>query len=167
MAAPAMSFTTKQYQQLISMLNSTSVKQTGSAALSANLAFSHSLSRTTCLSSSHYVSCPSTTWIIDTGASNHMINDPSLFTFVVPFCSLVKLPNNTSIYISPQGKVQLSPNLILLDVLCVPDFHFNLIFASRLSIDSHCCLVFLPSSHLIQDLTSKRMIGVCEEKDGL
>ncbi|KAF5445558.1 hypothetical protein F2P56_034604 [Juglans regia] len=42
-AAPAMSFTPKQYQQLISLLNSTFVKPTSFPAQSANLAFSHSL----------------------------------------------------------------------------------------------------------------------------
>ncbi|KAF5468281.1 hypothetical protein F2P56_012445 [Juglans regia] len=42
--ASTMSFTTEQYQQLISLLNSNSVQPTGSTTQSANLAFSHNIS---------------------------------------------------------------------------------------------------------------------------
>ncbi|XP_041005116.1 uncharacterized protein LOC121250183 [Juglans microcarpa x Juglans regia] len=42
--ASTMSFTTEQYQQLISLLNSNSVKPTDSTTQSANLAFSHNIS---------------------------------------------------------------------------------------------------------------------------
>lgn len=51
------------------------------------------------------------------------------------------------------------------NVFCVLSFHFNLISISKLTCSSNCFLVF--HFFLIQDLTSRKMIGKGEECNGL
>ena len=65
-------------------------------------------------------------WILDSGCTDHMICDQSLFTFS-------KAVNNRTV--THIGKVVLSPDLILDNVLCVPYFQLNLISISKLTLD--------------------------------
>jgi hypothetical protein len=84
-------------------------------------------------------------WIIDTGATDHMISTVSLFTSIIAIISShVKLPNGNYATITHIGTIQLSEHLILHDVLHVPSFSFNMISASKLikSLKSlNCCLI--------------------------
>jgi hypothetical protein len=65
----------------------------------------------------------STPWIIDTGATDHIINCPSLFTTITAVVSsFVKLPNGSVVPVTHIGTVFISYNLILTEVLCVPSF---------------------------------------------
>lgn len=69
--------------------------------------------------------CPSD-WILDTGATDHITCDSSLFvksTVVENF--FVALPNGHRAKVTTVGEVQLSPQLVLHGVLYVPSFHFN------------------------------------------
>ncbi|KAF9684543.1 hypothetical protein SADUNF_Sadunf04G0129000 [Salix dunnii] len=69
-------------------------------------------------------------WIIDTGATDHMINTISLFTSITAIISShVKLPNGNYASVTHIGTVKISEHLILHDVLYVPSFSFNLISA--------------------------------------
>jgi hypothetical protein len=63
---------------------------------------------------------------LDSGCTDHMICDQSLFTFS-------KAVNNRTV--THIGKVVLSPDLILDNVLCVPYFQLNLISISKLTLD--------------------------------
>ena len=73
----------------------------------------------------HHIDTP---WIIDSGATVHMICSTTFFFFVTSKVSYyVKLPNGTSISVSHLGNVQITDNISLKDVLCVPSFCFNLI----------------------------------------
>jgi hypothetical protein len=73
-------------------------------------------------------------WIIDTGATDHMVCSLSFFTTIIATISkFVKLPNGQLALVTHIGTVRISASLILTDVLCVHSFSFNLISASKLT----------------------------------
>jgi len=65
------------------------------------------------------------------------------------------------------GTVKISDSLLLTNVLCVSLFTFNLVYASKLLKNIHCCLIFIHKFCFVQNLTSWETIGVGEEKHGL
>jgi hypothetical protein len=107
-------------------------------------------------------------WIIDTGATDHMVCSLSFFTIIIATISkFVKLPNGQLVSVTHVGTVRISSSLILTDVLCVPSFSFNLISASKLTKFFSCCLIFLADFCFIQNLLTWKMIGVGRENAGL
>jgi hypothetical protein len=73
-------------------------------------------------------------WIIDTGATNHMVCSLSFFTTITATTSkFVKLPNGQLVSVTLIGTVIISASLILIDVLCVPSFSFSLISVRKLT----------------------------------
>jgi len=74
------------------------------------------------------------TWIIDSGASEHMCFDPSSFLFLsylrVPLNN--NIPNSDFIVITHNGVVSLFSDLILHNVLYVPSFKYNLLSIHKL-----------------------------------
>jgi hypothetical protein len=107
-------------------------------------------------------------WIIDTGATDHMVSSIHHFTTITAVVSShVKLPNDQFALVMHIGTVKFLNSLILTDVLCVPSLSFNLISASKLIKSIHCCLIFIHKFCFVQNLTSWETIGVGEEKDGL
>lgn len=73
--------------------------------------------------------CFLNSWIVDSGATNHMTSDLS-------FLSDVKLPDGRFSYASKQGSVSISSTLVLRNVLLVDGLHCHLIFVSQLNRDS-------------------------------
>lgn len=86
-------------------------------------------------------------WIIDTRASHHIAKVLSALHYVrvITGCP-VSLPNG-HILLLPlnKGMCILLKNLMLRDVLFVPEFSFNLIFVSHLVSDNACIIQFTPS----------------------
>ncbi|KAH9725530.1 protein kinase domain-containing protein [Citrus sinensis] len=123
--------TTEQYQQLISILN------LNSTAPAANLTGN----------SVYYSNSTSSSWIIDTGASDHITSSMDSLSHVTPISAHkpVRLPNGSFSQISHIRNINLSEKIRLSKVLCVPDFSFN----------------------LLSDLVSKQMIGLGKEHNGL
>jgi hypothetical protein len=81
-------------------------------------------------------------WIIDTGATDHMICTISLFTSITSVVSrTIKLPNGQFASLTHIGTVRISESVILTDVLCIPFFSFNLISVSKL-INQNDALLF-------------------------
>ena len=69
------------------------------------------------------------TWVIDTGATDHMIHSIKLFTKITSTIhTSVELPNGESVLVTHIGTVKISESLTLVDVLCVSSFflQFNL-----------------------------------------
>ena len=90
------------------------------------------------------------TWVLDTGATDHIIHSTSLFTKITSsLSSFVHLPNGEKVLVTHIGTVQLTPTLILENVICVPTFSFNLISVSKLTKFLSCCLVFLSNYYFI------------------
>jgi hypothetical protein len=117
----------------------------------------------TCLHSS---SSPS--WVIDSGASDHMTGNSSLLSNISDPCSpfSVTVANGTKTPVQGIGTVS-TPNLTFSNVLYLPEFPFNLLSVHKLTVALHCSIVFFPSYCVFQDLKTKRMIGGGFEKDGL
>lgn len=61
-------------------------------------------------------------WILDTRATHHICCTMSAFQSCKPCSISVKLPNNVDVPATHIGVVHLSPNIILKDVLLVPEF---------------------------------------------
>jgi len=124
----------------------------------------------TCLSSStHKVfDITNVPWIIDTGATDHMICSTVFFTQITATVSYnVKLPNGQEILVTHIGTVKLSNLITLENVLCVPSFTFNLLSAPTLTKSICCCFIFLSNVCFLQDLMSWTTIGLGEMKNGL
>ena len=71
----------------------------------------------------------SSDWIVDSGASNHMVRD---LTLLKPGSSVknpgrVQLANGDTTLITNSGSSQLKRGDVIKDVLCAPDFKFNLL----------------------------------------
>ena len=100
------------------------------------------------------------TWVLDTGATDHIIHSTSLFTKITSsISSFVHLPNGEKVLVTHIGTVQVTSTLILEDMICIPSFTFNLISVSKLTKSLSCFLIFLFNYYFIQDLTCWKMIG--------
>ncbi|OIS98915.1 hypothetical protein A4A49_60859, partial [Nicotiana attenuata] len=68
-------------------------------------------------------------WILDSGASNHMTFNKSLLTNIVtlPYPLLVVLPNGYKVKVTEIGSATLVPDIILHRVMFIPFFKYNLI----------------------------------------
>ncbi|KAL6348342.1 hypothetical protein AAG906_005643 [Vitis piasezkii] len=126
-------FTTEQIQQLAQAIRALNHSNSGNIDAYANAA---GLIPSTLVSIN---SSSTSSWILDTGATDHIVSHKSLFTDLKPSnVTTVNLPN---------------------DVLCVPSFNLNLISASKLAKDQNCCIIFFPDYCILQDLVSGKMIG--------
>ena len=103
-------------------------------------------------------------WVIDSEATNHISHQRSSF---ISFKSLpdttVSLPNGVLVSIVGISTIALGRNLILSDVLYIPQFKFNLLSVSCLTKGLHCRVWFDESSCGIQDRTWELMIGMGRE----
>jgi hypothetical protein len=92
---------------------------------------------------SHFHSFKKPPWIVDTGATDHMVYSVSFFTHITAiFSTSVQLPNGVLASVTYIGTIKILNTPILIDVLCVPFFNFNLISASKHIKNLCCCLIF-------------------------
>jgi len=100
-----------------------------------------------------------TEWILDYGASDHMTYafDHLVESKTLKEKSKITLPNGHTSEISSVGKIKLSNELILQDVLYVPVFEYNLLSIPKLTKDSNYIISF--SSQI---LCNK---GLCQQED--
>ena len=111
----------------------------------------------------------SSTWVIDSGAIDHMTGNSSLITTFQshPSTSIVTLADGLTSCALRLGTIHPTPLITLIFVLSLPQFSFNLIFVSKLTCSLNCCISFFPDHCLIQDLSMKRIIGRGREYGGL
>ena len=65
----------------------------------------------------------SISWIIDSGATDHMVSSPLIISHITSHCSMtIKLPNGVDASVIDIGTVQLTPNIVLNNVLCILSF---------------------------------------------
>ena len=115
---------------------------------------SFNVSRTLCMDS----------WVLDSGATNHMTPHSSLLTsFVTLSNNHITIANGTHIPIHGRGNVSLLPSLSLKDVLYVPKLSNNLISIRKLTHDLNCSITFFPTHCTFQDLATGKLIGVVKE----
>jgi len=99
-------------------------------------------------------------WILDTGAMNHVASSMSLFFTHHKIKPIrVKLPNNNYVIAEIVGTVLLTKQIILYNVLYIPVFTLNIIFVQRLISTLHCQLVFSHKVCQILEKNTCKMIG--------
>ena len=108
-------------------------------------------------------------WILDTGASNHMVGDKSILDNVKCISSYpnVRIANGSSLPVTHVGNAYLTPNINLKNVICVPGFKFNLLSIAKATKELNCSATFLPDSCFFQDLCTRMLIGVGRLRDGV
>ena len=74
--------------------------------------------------------------------------------------SFVQLLTGISIPKTHVGTVKINTSLTLHDVLCIPDFKFNLISVSKLAETQGCSCIFTSSNCFLQDHIQKTTIGM-------
>ncbi|CAJ2656645.1 unnamed protein product [Trifolium pratense] len=112
---------------------------------------------------------PSRAWIVDSGASDHMTGDSTLFSSYSPCAGnhKIKIADGSFSAIAGKGSVVLSPSLTLKDVLHVPNLSCSLMSVSKLAQDRNCQTIFFRTHCVFQDLNSGKMIGSAKESGGL
>ncbi|CAL9005654.1 unnamed protein product [Prunus brigantina] len=128
------------------------------AAASTNLCVSDSIPGT-----------GSNTWIIDTGASDHMTYDAKFFD---ELSSNTRDPYITSANglpspITGEGTISLTPTMSLSRALLVPNIHCNLLSVGRLLDTLNASATFYPTHCSFQDLKTHEMIGHGKRIGGL
>lgn len=113
--------------------------------------------------------CNSKTWIIDSGASEHMCFDPKFFLKLIPLSVpvTINLPNSYRIKVTHTESIGIFPNLTLQNVLFVPSFRYNLLSVHRFCSQFACILLFNPEKCVMEDLTMKRKQAFGEAREGL
>jgi len=108
-------------------------------------------------------------WIIDTGATDHMINNPNYLHVKTKVGGVgkVQLPTGDLATVSHVGNLQLSENDVISEVLCIPAFKFNLLSVNKLTKELNCCVSFFPTHCVFQDLLSGKVKVIGEVEDGL
>ncbi|WOH06718.1 hypothetical protein DCAR_0626146 [Daucus carota subsp. sativus] len=142
-------FTATQYQQLLQLLGKENSSVDGSKA--ANVAGN------ICLASVTH------SWIVDSGATDHMCSELSLFTNckdVTGPANYITIPNGKQVLVTQMGEVHIHDNLVLKDVLYVPDFKFNLVSIPKICKDLHCTVSFTDDKCFLQNnLMSLQLLG--------
>ena len=86
------------------------------------------------------------TWIVDSGASDHMTGDSSMFHTYTP-CHKnlnIRIADGTLSKVSGFGLVVIDRELVLTSVLHVPTLDCNLFYVSKFTHDRNCFAKFLP-----------------------
>ena len=107
--------------------------------------------------------------VIDSRVTDHMTGNFSLFTTfqLHPSTSTVTLADGSTSYVLGSRTIHPTPLITLTSIMSLPQFSFNLISVSKLIRTLNCSISFFPDHCLIQDLSTKRIIGRGRESGGL
>ncbi|XP_042056126.1 uncharacterized protein LOC121800672 [Salvia splendens] len=134
-----------QYQQLVSLLQSQlhtqSPTSTPEPPTQPPNTFSGTISFSSTINSIKSSCSRSSTWILDTCATHHVLYDQSLFSYVSPISNaFVNLPNGQTAPVTHIGNIKLTPLITLSSALYVPSFYFNLIKCTHQKFLLYCLL---------------------------
>ncbi|KAJ9552232.1 hypothetical protein OSB04_016277 [Centaurea solstitialis] len=100
------------------------------------------------------------TWINDTGATDHMTNDPSkLVSKCPPKQSKILTANGGGAHVTCEGPAQVSSSMNLDTVLVVPSLSSNLLSVSQITKALKCSVTFWPDECMFQDMRTHRILG--------
>ncbi|KAJ0454457.1 putative RNA-directed DNA polymerase [Helianthus annuus] len=169
-SASVLPFTPEQIAKLLNLVGDKSANVSSTGVESTNVGGE------SCFVSSG-ISCSSsvffegiTSWIVDSGASQHMINsDKDMFNAidVSEFDIKVGHPNGTNVKVVKIGNVKLTNDVVLKDVFYVPEYHVNLLSVHKLAKDNGIKVVFTENSCVLQDSKSKRVLVTGSQDNGL
>jgi transposase InsO family protein len=153
-AQPVIGISEAQLKQLLSLLDTKNTESKSQPHTAAKPGLSKVASRS---------------WIIDSGATDHISSSPQLSLGTNNRCSLppVLLPSGDKANIVAKGSMPLNSVYYLHNVLCVPTFKVDLISVSHLTRDLNCSVIFFPYWCILQDLATRRMIGLGKQHNGL
>ena len=160
-------FTQEQYYEILQMLRKGKSKEVDIMANVATAGVSGTSGNFTALMSdmSHI------NWIIDIGASNHMVHNFGLMSqsanLDVQGGMRVNLPTGDQVSISHIGESLVLKDKVVKDVLFVPEFKYNLLSVSQLTKLLKCAVVFFPDFCIFPDLFNGRVLGIGKENEGL
>ncbi|GKB47590.1 hypothetical protein Tco_0898343 [Tanacetum coccineum] len=109
-------------------------------------------------------------YIIDSGVNQHMTNSIKNMIHVVDVTDLnltVGHPHGTLAKITLIGNLRLNNNVILFDVLVIPEYCVSLLFMHKLIKDSKLSVCFNETKCLIQDLKRETVLETGSESAGL
>jgi len=107
-------------------------------------------------------------WIIDTGASNHMTGSLDFLNEIYDMPPvLIKLPDGRFTTSTRHGTVQLGSSLRLTSVYFVDELKCHLISVSQLTRDSGCVFQITDRLCVVQECISRTVIGAGEQRNGL
>ncbi|CAL9028584.1 unnamed protein product, partial [Prunus brigantina] len=152
-------FTNEEYNELIAMIRN----KKGNGQLVANAT---GIITPTCHIAQHE-SHSKLYWIVDSGATDHISHSPPTHNHTTTHHEFVGLPNGEQAEIHNIGSIKLSKDLSLDGVLHVPKFHVNLLSVSKLTRALHCVVTFYPDFCVVQDVDTKKTIGLGKHFDGL
>ncbi|CAL9005331.1 unnamed protein product, partial [Prunus brigantina] len=115
----------------------------------------------------HHDSHSTLHWIVDSGATDHISRlTPKHNTHIGTQHDFVGLPNGEHVAIESIGSALLTPDLSL-NGKKLNKFHVNLLSVSKLTRALNCMVTFYPDFCVVQDVETKRMIGLGKHFDGL
>lgn len=147
--------TSEQINQLLSLLNKQPHNDQSGTINSNHFAGTSTHFTGNCC----FLSNSSSAWILDSGASDHICYNLSLFKSYHVLHNKnheIIIPNGTTIKVKYIGTVVLENNLILRDVLYVPGFKFNLVSVSKLVKEMTCNIAFTKNACYIQEQLMKK-----------
>ena len=111
----------------------------------------------------------SSTWVINSGAIDHITGNSSLFiTFQLhPSTSTVTLADESTSCIFGSGTIHPTPLITLTSVMSLPQFSFNFISMSKLARTLNCSITFFPDHYLFQDRSTQRITSQGRKSRGL
>lgn len=110
----------------------------------------------------------SNTWIIDSGATNHMTGNRDALRYVRKISEvMIGLPDGDQVSACMEGNVELDNCLTLKNVLYVPNLKCDLLSLSQLLDDGNYLVQITNHLCIIQDQFSKTVIGVGKRRGGL
>uniref|UniRef100_A0A803LHY7 Retrotransposon Copia-like N-terminal domain-containing protein n=1 Tax=Chenopodium quinoa TaxID=63459 RepID=A0A803LHY7_CHEQI len=118
---------------------------------------------------SHYEVFGKESWIIDSGASDHMASCREFFKDMKDLSRgvTVGLPDGTMRTVKQIRTIVLSENIVLKNVLYFPEFKHNLLSVSKLVRDGNVKVLFTDGGCLFQDPFKGKTLGYGRESGGL
>ncbi|KAK3005339.1 hypothetical protein RJ639_015952 [Escallonia herrerae] len=107
-------------------------------------------------------------WIIDSGATDHMTFDAQDFIETSQQKrTCIANANGVTYPVTGAGKVALSPSFTLSNTLLVPSLSNKLLSIGQVIEELNCCALMYPKFCLFQDLRNKKIIGRGTKREGL
>ncbi|KAL8120925.1 hypothetical protein AgCh_017922 [Apium graveolens] len=146
----------EQYNQLMQLLSQNNISEHDNNSYSGNALLAGT---SLCLLSSTHTN----SWIIDSGASDHIYSSMNLFHTVkqIDENSFITIPDGTKIQVTHVGNIKLNNLIELTDVLYAPSFKFNLISVSKLVRNTTYIISFTSDSCMLQkySMSQPKLLG--------
>ena len=108
-------------------------------------------------------------WIIDSGASEHMVGSEKGLNNVKCVFSYppIKIPDGSTLKVTHIGTAYIAPKIQLKNTICIPGFKCNLLSVAKATKDLNCSITFFPIFCTFQDLDTGMLIGTGKLQDGV